>query len=536
MRSNKVIANHDRVRASQQNDLRDDAFLSSWFLSKPSETTLSVYVGSGLAYFAETKIDFQGQSTPIIVMPTTFPRIDNVCLDKNGDLIYTQGVESSNPEATKAETPEGNVPICEVYTRVGATSINFEDEDDGTNAYIRDIRGFFKSRRDKATEAEVFLGEDDFKLISPFIAKTYSINNSPDFFVTGTRSGHFSPRSLRWTNLATDGLVTIYRKTGVAGTYSVIGTANMSEEFYQDQEFVTGDLYYRLEVLIVADDPARPNIQYVSNVLYFSNQDSSVIETGDYGEGLDGAYTGGDLERGKIYQFTSFFLDSSMSFLDGGVTFIFVQENLEITTTGVCNFQMCATKDASRGTMTIAGNTGIDTVTGEGLPGRGGDGGSGDPDGNTGGRGALGYGGIGGIGNASGAGGNGTDGGGGGNGDMSGNGGDAGDVSGWQNKVIFIVGGNIIIKGRLNGEGFPGTDGQDAQGGGGAGAPGSNGVDLILLHGGTTYDIITAQLYLDGGAHGDFGVTTTFSGFARPQDGTAGSNGDNGDLYELLPI
>jgi hypothetical protein len=139
MRSSKVNAG-DTGTISQYNNLRDDAKASSWLL--PREQTspnLTLYIESGSMYFGPTLVEYAGGNSPSFTAPATNPRIDVLSIDNTGTLIRTAGTENVSPVAPAV--PSDNIPICQVYNRVGQTTIR--DVDTAGQGYIlKDTRKF----------------------------------------------------------------------------------------------------------------------------------------------------------------------------------------------------------------------------------------------------------------------------------------------------------------------------------------------------------------------------------------------------------
>ena len=126
-------------RIDQYNDLRREAGLSSYLMAyaDSSTTTLKVLINEGNAYFGGTMVEFAGGYSPEIVDTTASSRIDVLSFKSNNSITRTAGVEADSP--TAPAIPAGEIPICSIYMRKSATSI--EDEDDSTNGYIyKDLR------------------------------------------------------------------------------------------------------------------------------------------------------------------------------------------------------------------------------------------------------------------------------------------------------------------------------------------------------------------------------------------------------------
>jgi len=127
-------------RIDQYNDLRREAGLSSYLMAyaDSSTTTLKVLINEGNAYFGGTMVEFAGGYSPEIVDTTASSRIDVLSFKSNNSITRTAGVEADSP--TAPAIPAGEVPICSIYMRKSATSI--EDDDDTVNGYIyKDLRG-----------------------------------------------------------------------------------------------------------------------------------------------------------------------------------------------------------------------------------------------------------------------------------------------------------------------------------------------------------------------------------------------------------
>jgi hypothetical protein len=139
MKSQKVNPG-DSILASQYNNLRDDAKKSSQFLASQQTTpNMTLKVEAGTIIINGTLLKYNGGNSPTFTAPTSNPRIDLLALNSSGTLEIIQGTESATP--SPPSYPTDKFVICEVYHRVGETSI--KDEDDGTNGYIyRDSRAY----------------------------------------------------------------------------------------------------------------------------------------------------------------------------------------------------------------------------------------------------------------------------------------------------------------------------------------------------------------------------------------------------------
>lgn len=144
MRSSDVTAGNT-IYASDLNKLRDDAFASSWLLAhEQTVPDLTLKVENGTIYFGVTPIVFAGGNSPSFTAPSTNPRIDILSLDNTGTLIRTVGTESVSP--TEPDVPVGNIPICQIYNRVGQTTIRDTDIT-GQGYILKDIRPFLLKRK-----------------------------------------------------------------------------------------------------------------------------------------------------------------------------------------------------------------------------------------------------------------------------------------------------------------------------------------------------------------------------------------------------
>lgn len=137
MRSSSVNPG-DSILASQYDNLRLDAYGGSELLAhQQSSPGLTLKVESGVFYIGITRVVYAGGNSPSFAAPSTNPRIDILTMDSSGTLAITQGVEAGSPVAPAY--PTNKLVLCEVYNRVGETSI--KDADDSTNGYIyNDVR------------------------------------------------------------------------------------------------------------------------------------------------------------------------------------------------------------------------------------------------------------------------------------------------------------------------------------------------------------------------------------------------------------
>jgi hypothetical protein len=137
MRSNTVSPGQSGT-ASQYNLLRDDAYGGSQLLThQQGSPNMTLYVEPGVVYIGVTRVIFGGGNSPTFTAPISHPRIDILTIDNTGTLAITQGTEASSPVVPSY--PANKAVLCEIYNRVGETSV--KDSDDSTNGYIyNDVR------------------------------------------------------------------------------------------------------------------------------------------------------------------------------------------------------------------------------------------------------------------------------------------------------------------------------------------------------------------------------------------------------------
>jgi hypothetical protein len=138
MRSSAVAAG-DTALATQYNNLRKDAYRASYLLAHEQSTPdLTLYVEPGVFYIGATRVIYAGGNSPTFTAPVTNPRIDLLTINSSGTLARTAGAEAGSPSAPAY--PAGVMVLCEVYNRVGQTTIR--DTDTAGQGYIsNDIRG-----------------------------------------------------------------------------------------------------------------------------------------------------------------------------------------------------------------------------------------------------------------------------------------------------------------------------------------------------------------------------------------------------------
>lgn len=137
-------------------DTDPDMNATRYLRAKAQDTPdLTLKVSPANVYFGNTLVEFAGGNSPSFTAPTSNPRIDILSLNDTGTLIRTAGDEGVTP--TAPTIPAGNIPIAQVYNRVGQTSI--KDEDDSSNGYIyKDLRPFIKHQINPITR--VYTSDD----------------------------------------------------------------------------------------------------------------------------------------------------------------------------------------------------------------------------------------------------------------------------------------------------------------------------------------------------------------------------------------
>lgn len=99
---------------------------------------LQIYQGT------KVPLNYAGGNSPSVSAPASNPRIDLLTIDSAGTLAWTLGTEAASP--APPTIPDGKIPICYIYCRIGMTAIyNFEDSDaHPTQGYIfKDLRPLF---------------------------------------------------------------------------------------------------------------------------------------------------------------------------------------------------------------------------------------------------------------------------------------------------------------------------------------------------------------------------------------------------------
>jgi len=377
--------------------------------------------------------------------------------------------------------------------------------------------------------------------------------NIPFFILDGNRKNEYSPRHLEWTPGFRSNKYEIYRNN------ELLETVNSDTLSFTDNDLkLTGSISYYVKGRVEKSNSIRTF--YKTNAIEFLDTKQPA-----FGDGRDGVFTGGLIDRSKNYFFKSVQMKngSAMNFVGEGNGVIKIMGNFEILAGSQIILRQSINLNC--GTITfnsITKNLSVDRLN-YGNSGKGGSSCSsaGDASGCGGNGGAIENGNIGGYarnhniyyksGSGEGGiypGGNGKDGsscsedgdsrfaGGGG-------GGAAGKHGESVEKIAFIVGGNTLIEGTIIGKGSDGGKGgsggrgyvaSNAQfghsgaGGGGAGGAGGHGGHVYIFCKGS-YNANNVQLNLQGGKGGKGGVGG-IGGCDNGTDGSKGGDGNNGIL------
>jgi len=371
------------------------------------------------------------------------------------------------------------------------------------------------------------------------------------FILEGQRDNLWSTRKLQWTSVIANGKYEIYRNN------QHIHTVDHNTLSWQDVDLrLTGSINYKL----IARFESNMNISsaFTSNTITFYN----TVQP-EYGDGSDGIFSGGTIDRSKNYFFSSINLQTgtTMAFSGSGNGLIKVSGDMILSSgstiilrnganlsPGVLSFQNIS-KDLNVQLQNYAngGNGGSPL----GDNGRGGNGGSESngfkgetstymhcsPDDPTGGFPGFYPSGKGGdakgcfykgsyIGHGGGGG-----------------GGAAGKHGRSAENIAFIVGGNVILSGTIIGKGEDGQSGGDGGtayywgsqyigggGGGGAGGTAGHGGNVYFFCRGS-YNANDVVLNLEGGKAGEGGKGG--SGYVNGSKGEDGFDGIDGKLFYI---
>lgn len=98
------------------------------------DMTTNTAVGAAVVNGQPTAL--RAAATLTFVAPVSNPRIDIVEIAQDGTVSAVTGTEDASPSAPSVTS--GSLKLCEVYHRVGETSI--KNSDDSSNGYITDSR------------------------------------------------------------------------------------------------------------------------------------------------------------------------------------------------------------------------------------------------------------------------------------------------------------------------------------------------------------------------------------------------------------
>jgi len=157
-------------------------------------------------YYKNSRMTFAGGNSPTATAPTTNPRIDVLYLNASNALAWLTGTEAASPTSPLSSLDlSQNFPVCEVFQRVGATSIvNYEVKDaNPTKSYISsDIRPRMWAGGVSDHGLLTGLSDDDHAIYALLLGRT-----GGQTFIGGTASAN--DLVLRSTSHATKGRVRV---------------------------------------------------------------------------------------------------------------------------------------------------------------------------------------------------------------------------------------------------------------------------------------------------------------------------------------
>ena len=188
------------------------------------------------------------------------------------------------------------------------------------------------SSEEKASEEEAREGTNDTKFMTPLTTVTSINENGANLFpvqLRGESSSDIAPRILTWDDSLVSGNYTLLRRVA-GGKYDKTWTVTSPTVTLTDEDLLTGDVDYVVSGEYATGVPMPSNTKRFTGV-------SVAVPPGDYGDGSDGAYVGGDIPRGGVKQYTSFTLTGAMSFTGDGPSVVLVDGNMDVSATGVIN-------------------------------------------------------------------------------------------------------------------------------------------------------------------------------------------------------
>lgn len=103
---------------------------------------LTLNVNPGIGWFAQNSyVNYAGGASPSFTAPAANPRRDILTLRNDGTLHVIMGAEAASPVAPSI--PSTDIPLCQVFSRVGQTSIHDNDTQVAGQGYVEvDLRPF----------------------------------------------------------------------------------------------------------------------------------------------------------------------------------------------------------------------------------------------------------------------------------------------------------------------------------------------------------------------------------------------------------
>lgn len=145
----------------------------------PPNMTIRIKAGYALVsrYFAGLDADQVAPAIGTITSPAAHPRVDRVCIDREGRITLIEGEESTNPEPPG--TPPDCMALADIRHRPGETCI--KETDDGFNAHIIDMRPLpltGRAHRHNTDRAPIETANGDrtvFHTLEKFVAGTLDV-------------------------------------------------------------------------------------------------------------------------------------------------------------------------------------------------------------------------------------------------------------------------------------------------------------------------------------------------------------------------
>lgn len=114
------------------------------FAREQAVPNLTVEVLAGIGWFSQNSyVNFAGGNSPVFTAPATNPRRDILTLRSDGLLYRIAGAEGVSPVAPTI--PSTDIPIAQIFNRVGQTVIHDNDTQVAGQGYIEfDLRPFLQ--------------------------------------------------------------------------------------------------------------------------------------------------------------------------------------------------------------------------------------------------------------------------------------------------------------------------------------------------------------------------------------------------------